>query len=327
MKTHNLYTSKFILLCSFVMLLCSKKNAIAQTSSTPVALHYCSATRSSANSSGSFNHTTDSFETGNMIITTSGPIAYTVSPADLSMGTNSTQNWIGSIYIDTTNASFPAQGDSTTATLTGNYTITYSSPASPLCPPANPGGHQSPGGTWSCKGSIAKPCFAGHTSPQNHTLVTETGTVTKSFIVFHDCNCNCAPQQGNGGVGGMINSGSGSGSNTVGSNPRMSPMVNDDDHSCKGVTAESLKMSSGDYQIIITDPAGPSSKSPTVVPTGGNFSSCFTLGTTVTDLGGGKYSVTLTRLPGTASSKCCSFLYIIVTLPSGVTCHPDKINL
>ena len=129
--------------------------------------------------SGGYSKTTDRYEHGNVSLTTQGPITYTVNPADLSIGTNSSVAWTGSLGVDV--AASPAPGNSADASISADYSVFYSH----YC------------GSTAC-GSTSYPCpgCAAHTGPGFHEIVNPTGNETVNFIIYSikatigDINCS-----------------------------------------------------------------------------------------------------------------------------------------
>lgn len=124
---------------------------------------------------GSGGKTTDKYETGNIVPTTTGPISYSLDPNSLSIGTNETKNWIGKVFPDV--ASAPAPGDTAPASLTGAYTVKYSRPA-------GTGSSASVLSTHSCYPSVANPCPAHGSVSGTHEIVQKTGNVKLDFMVY-----------------------------------------------------------------------------------------------------------------------------------------------
>lgn len=131
----------------------------------------------------------DEYESGTFEFSAEGAIKYWINgvPGASSMPAGILS---GRVCADPSNSAFPQPGDSAYASLTCNYTITYSSPLSPLYPPH--GGAQaqnvtqSTGDVWYCSGKEKKPCPAGHTAPAQHTLVTEKGMIPLQFVLMAD---------------------------------------------------------------------------------------------------------------------------------------------
>jgi hypothetical protein len=69
--------------------------------------------------------TTDKYEHGLVNLQVNGPLLYTVAP-ELSIDTGQTKTWQGSVWPNVANG--PAAGSTATASITGNWTVTYSRP-------------------------------------------------------------------------------------------------------------------------------------------------------------------------------------------------------
>src|SRR5436309_817754 len=76
--------------------------------------------------SGSKSKTTDQYEQGTVTIKKTGPISYTVTPNDFSIGPNQTKTWKGLVQADVAN--IPEPGTSVPASITGYYYVTFSKP-------------------------------------------------------------------------------------------------------------------------------------------------------------------------------------------------------
>lgn len=122
--------------------------------------------------SGSYSKTTDRYSHGTTTFSQNDKLDVSVTPSDLSIGTNSTKNWSGTIAPNVANA--PTAGSSESTTLTANYNVFYSRPA----------GMSSAGSvvsTYTCGGT----CSAHSGSPPgNHEIVNETGTRSISFNII-----------------------------------------------------------------------------------------------------------------------------------------------
>lgn len=110
---------------------------------------------------GSHSKTTDMYESGNVAITTVGPIKWDVQPMQLNIGPNQTVTWNGKIWPDVANA--PAPGTSVDCKVKGNYDVNFSRPA-------GTGGGGNVTGTYNCGG-----CPAAHANNPNgvHELVNK----------------------------------------------------------------------------------------------------------------------------------------------------------
>lgn len=137
----------------------------------------------------------DGFESCSLSFTRNGPVYYVingiVNPPFMQGG-----ELQGSVHVDPYSPFFPKDGDSAKAYVECQYTITYSSPLSPLTPLKGPLG----GATgverfekqqWDCYGHPDAPCKAGHTQPSRHVLLEEKGRVKFDFIVFAAALKNC----------------------------------------------------------------------------------------------------------------------------------------
>lgn len=121
--------------------------------------------------SGSYDKTTDKYESGTVTLTTEGPINYSVDPEDLSIGTEESKSWTGQISPDTENA--PEPGGTVQANLVVNYDINYSRPE-------GSGGGGTVVSTYECSPHAKKGC-ATHAENGTHELVNE---VDKQYVPF-----------------------------------------------------------------------------------------------------------------------------------------------
>ena len=174
---------KFILLMiySIVLMIQVNPSLYAQTAPTGTIPMYVSKQNGSATPPyfGGYSKTTDRYEHGNVSLTTQGPITYTVNPADLSIGTNSSVAWTGSLGVDV--AASPAPGNSADASISADYSVFYSH----YCGSSACGSN-----SYSCPGCAA------HTGPGYHEIVNPTGNETVNFIIYSikatigDINCS-----------------------------------------------------------------------------------------------------------------------------------------
>lgn len=125
---------------------------------------------------GSASKTTDKYESGDVTITTSGPLLYTVTPDTLSIGTEETKFWTGTLYPDTT--SIPAAGTIETASISGDYTVEYSRPT-------GTGGASGITviSSHECYPDSANECWYHGATSGDHEIVSQTGTETRNFRI------------------------------------------------------------------------------------------------------------------------------------------------
>ena len=121
--------------------------------------------------SGSYSKTTDRYENGTSTFAANDKLVVSVNPPGLSIGTNSTKSWNGTIKANVANA--PEPGSSIISTLTVNYNVNYSRPAG--------GSAGTVTSTYTCGGGC--PAHAG-IPPGNHEMVNEVGTKTKDFNII-----------------------------------------------------------------------------------------------------------------------------------------------
>lgn len=158
-----------IVFCFVIVIFLSITLLNAQSSSSSTVEMYVSkqSGTSSPPLTGSYSKTTDKYAHGSVSLTTQGPITYSVNPSDLSIGTNSSKNWNGSVSADV--GASPEPGNSANATLYASYDIYYSE----YCGSSDCGGN-----SYSCPGCAA------HTEQGYHHIVNATGTESASFIIY-----------------------------------------------------------------------------------------------------------------------------------------------
>jgi hypothetical protein len=106
--------------------------------------------------SGSATKKTDQYENGTTTITVNGPLEYTLTPNDISIGPNQEKTWFGSVFGNVGAA--PAPGSSVEASIVGNYAVQYSRPNA--------------------------------SAPTGHEIVNKNGTETANFKI-HSINVDC----------------------------------------------------------------------------------------------------------------------------------------
>ncbi|MDP1726658.1 MAG: hypothetical protein Q8M15_07730 [Bacteroidota bacterium] len=128
--------------------------------------------------SGSYSKQTDRYEQGNVTLSKTGPINYSITPSSLSIATNENKNWNGSIYPDV--ATCPAAGSSVAASVTGNYNITYSRPY-------GAGTNGTVTSTYYCSNNGSASGTGGCTfhggNPGAHEMVNDVGSQVLSFNI------------------------------------------------------------------------------------------------------------------------------------------------
>ncbi len=146
--------------------------AIWAQSSTPLYISKQTGEKSKFN--GSNSKTTDKFESGSVKIKKTGPINYTVTPNELSIGPEQTKTWQGEVSPETHGA--PPAGKSANANISGDYKVTYSRPA-------GTGSGGTVKSTYSC-GSGGGGCEFHGNSGGTHEIVEKTGTESIDFTVY-----------------------------------------------------------------------------------------------------------------------------------------------
>jgi hypothetical protein len=121
-KHTRLTTGFAIQLAGFILLLLSVENGYGQSGSN-TSLYLSKQTNQYSSFTGSDSKTTDKHENGSVIVSTSGPIKYSVTPADFSIGPNQTKTWTGIISPDMSAA--PAAGSSASGSITGHFQVHY----------------------------------------------------------------------------------------------------------------------------------------------------------------------------------------------------------
>lgn len=119
---------------------------------------------------GSYSKSTDNYEHGTTTLTKSGPIVYSVTPAGLTIGTNESKTWNGTVTADPDN--IPAAGTTVPAKLSANYTIGYSRPK-------GAGGGGAVISTHECGGCA----YHGEGNKGEHEVVEKNGTDSLTFSV------------------------------------------------------------------------------------------------------------------------------------------------
>lgn len=120
--------------------------------------------------SGSGSKSTDQHESGSVTITHTGPITWTLTPSDISIGPNESKSWSGTIQPDM--AAAPEPGASAEASIRGDYDVNFSRPA-------GTGTAGTVTGTYSCGDS----CWY-HPSGGSHELVNHTGFIERAITVY-----------------------------------------------------------------------------------------------------------------------------------------------
>jgi hypothetical protein len=145
--------------------------------SLPSTLYISKQTGQSTSFKGSVSKTTDKYEHGSLVLQTNGPISITVNPQDLSIGTNQTKTWTGTVKGDAVNG--PAPGTSSTATISGNYDTHFSRPYG-----TGSGGDVED--TYYCaeEGSTGDGCAYHGNNRGKHELIHKIGTENLSFTVY-----------------------------------------------------------------------------------------------------------------------------------------------
>jgi hypothetical protein len=146
---------------------------------TPLDL-YVGCDDSYTSHSGSASKTTDRYENGSATVTTSGPIKYSLTPNDPSIGTEETKNWTGKIWPDVSVDHTP--GTTVEAEISGDWTIEYSRPKGVSDSDAR--GTESVTSTYSCNGECTHHYEAGDTIG-THEIVKRTGTETIDIKVHY----------------------------------------------------------------------------------------------------------------------------------------------
>jgi hypothetical protein len=134
-----------------------------------VPLYISKQTGKSVDYTGSYSKSTDEYEQGNMEITTTGPITYTITPSEINIETNSTKNWNGKVSGDVANG--PEPGNSAEATMKGDGHIQYSRP------------REAGGGTVISSHQCNGCSYHGEGVKGDHDVVSEEKTSTMKFMV------------------------------------------------------------------------------------------------------------------------------------------------
>ena len=88
-----------VLLLTTLLLLAAPRAGFAQ-----VPLYVSTQTGETSSYSGSYTHTTQDGEWGSIDIHGSGPITWSISPSDFSIGAEETKTWTGQIQADAASA-------------------------------------------------------------------------------------------------------------------------------------------------------------------------------------------------------------------------------
>jgi hypothetical protein len=160
--------SKILILA---LTLLSFAGAFAQT-----RLYFSRQTGEKSTYSGSDSKTTDKHEQGSVTISKTGPITYTLTPDEYSIGINQSKTWNGTVTPDPATA--PPDGESAAAEISGTYTVTYSRPA-------GTGSGGTVVSTYNCNDSAIDDGCAYHgPSGGTHEIVSKTGDEKVQFTVY-----------------------------------------------------------------------------------------------------------------------------------------------
>lgn len=119
--------------------------------------------------------TTDKYTSGDVTLTATGCLGYTVSPTTLSIDTNSTETWTGEIYPII--GSMPEPGNQVSESITGDYTVRYSRPVG-----VGSGGTVI--STHQCYPDSANPCGHHGTTSGDHEIVEKTDDEERYFNIY-----------------------------------------------------------------------------------------------------------------------------------------------
>lgn len=116
----------YLTLCAFFM--CMAGTAHAQYPEQPdtVKLYYSQQTGEKSSRNGNYSHTTGKHESGSVAIGSTGAVSYTVTPAGTSIDEEQTKSWTGTLEVN--GGAAPPAGESAAASLTGDWTVSYSRP-------------------------------------------------------------------------------------------------------------------------------------------------------------------------------------------------------
>lgn len=169
---NRLLMSKFSTV--FLMLTVATANLNAQ----PTTFYVSKQTGNKSQYSGTYTKAADRYESGNVTVSTSGPITYTINPAGLTISPNETKTWNGTISPDV--AASPAAGSMAPASISANYSIVYSRPY-------GAGTNGTVSSTYYCSdnGSASGNggCTVHNGSPGAHEIVNDNGTYTHNVTV------------------------------------------------------------------------------------------------------------------------------------------------
>jgi len=125
MRKLDTYPKLAIAILTILLRLLLSAPAYGQAASG-VVLYVSQQTGQLTSYNGTYSKTTDTFGSGSVVFTKTGPVVYSVQPADLSIGPKQTKTWAGSISPDLNN--IPTPGTTVPAALNANYNIRYSRP-------------------------------------------------------------------------------------------------------------------------------------------------------------------------------------------------------
>lgn len=163
---------KIIYKYTIVFLLTIGFGQISQSQDT-TKLYYSQQTGEKTQKTGSQGKSTDKHEYGNVGYSTIGPIQVTITPNDLSIGTNESKTWTG--IVEPTNLE---AGSMQSAKITANYDVHFSRPS-------GGGGGGSVVSTYQCgDGSSTGGCTFHGGVPGDHQLMHQIGSEEINFMVY-----------------------------------------------------------------------------------------------------------------------------------------------
>jgi hypothetical protein len=165
---------KSLLACTCIFIYSVSSTFISAQSTDAHILYISEQTGEFTSFDGEASKTTDKHTSGSVILTATGPITYSVTPAAVSINANETKNWTGTIQPDI--AAPPPAGTTVEANLSGEWTVTYSRPEGTVSP-SDAIGSETNVVPWANLDSVT-----GDTISM-HEMVTREGTEQKDFEV------------------------------------------------------------------------------------------------------------------------------------------------
>ncbi|MEX0967003.1 MAG: hypothetical protein WD077_07180 [Bacteroidia bacterium] len=144
---------------------------LAQVNDGQTMLYVSKQTGEFSKLNGSNEKTTDQYESGQVTLSTDGPISYSMDPDETSIGPNETKTWNGELFPNIAQA--PAAGTSVDAQVSGDWDVEFSRPVG-----AGSGGTVL--STYTCSGCA----YHGTDNPGEHEIVNKLGTEVVPVTIY-----------------------------------------------------------------------------------------------------------------------------------------------